>query len=178
VLSGLGPRSNADASIAAPGTRVIIAAMTAAGVRLIVAISAGAVATMVTPGRPNPPKHDPGDWLIMRHLLTRVARAAFGNVDADLALMEEALRDSGLDWTAVRPPQLIGKPLTGSYRTALRAQPAPRLAHLPRRCRRFMLAVLDQPQIIWGSHRNRQLAGELRQRWYRSAGRHPRKERT
>jgi len=118
VLSGLGPRSNADASIAAPGTRVIIAAMTAAGVRRIVAVSAGAVATMATPGRPNPPKRDPCDGFIMRHLLTRVARAAFGNVDADLALMEDALRDRGLDWTAVRPPRLTGKPLTGSYRTA------------------------------------------------------------
>ena len=34
--SGLGSHSNADAGIAAPGTRVIIAAMTAAGVRRIV----------------------------------------------------------------------------------------------------------------------------------------------
>ena len=120
---GLGPHSNAGAGIAAPGTRVIIAAMTAAGVRRIVAISVGAVATMATPGRPNPPKRDPCDGFIMRHLLTRVARAAFGNVDADLALMEDALRDRGLDWTAVRPPRLTGKPLTGkpltgSYRTA------------------------------------------------------------
>src|SRR5947199_187212 len=37
---------------------------------------------------------------------------------ADLALMEELLRDSGLDWTVVRPPRLTDKPLTGTYRTA------------------------------------------------------------
>jgi hypothetical protein len=28
------------------------------------------------------------------------------------------LRDSGLDWTVVRPPRLTDKPLSGSYRTA------------------------------------------------------------
>jgi hypothetical protein len=33
----------------------------ATGVRRIVAISAGAVATMATPGRPNQPMYDPGD---------------------------------------------------------------------------------------------------------------------
>ena len=176
MLSGLGPHSNADAGIAAPGTQVIIAAMTAADVRRIVAISAGAVATMATPGRPNPPKHDPGDGFIMRHLLIRVARAAFGKVDTDLALMEDALRDSGLDWTAVRPPRLTGKPLTGSYRTAY-GHNLRRGLSVPRAdVARFMLAVLDQPQSIGASHRNRQLAGELRQRWYRSTGRHPRKE--
>jgi hypothetical protein len=37
---------------------------------------------------------------------------------ADLARMEEVLRDSDLDWTIVRPPRLTGKPLTGTYRTA------------------------------------------------------------
>ena len=32
--------------------------------------------------------------------------------------MEDILADSGLDWTVVRPPQLTGKPLTGTYRIA------------------------------------------------------------
>ena len=40
VLSALGPHNNSDAGIAAPGTAAIIAAMRAAGVRRIVAISA------------------------------------------------------------------------------------------------------------------------------------------
>jgi uncharacterized protein YbjT (DUF2867 family) len=35
------------------------------------------------------------------------------------ALMEDVLRDSGLDWTSVRPPRLTDKPLTGRYRTAI-----------------------------------------------------------
>ena len=46
VLSGLGPHSNADAGIAARGTRAIVAAMQAAGVRRIVAVSALPVSTV------------------------------------------------------------------------------------------------------------------------------------
>ena len=47
-----------------------------------------------------------------------MARAAFGKVYTDLALMEDILRDSGLDWTVVRPPRLADRPGTGRYRTA------------------------------------------------------------
>jgi uncharacterized protein YbjT (DUF2867 family) len=148
VLSGLGPHSNADAGIAAPGTRSILAAMHATGVRRIVAVSAAPVGTVASPGRPHPPKHDPGDGFFMRHLFSRIAKARFGKVYDDLALMEDILRDSGLDWTVIRPPQLTGKPLTGSYRTAFGRNlrgglsvPRADVAHL-------MLRVLGQPETI------------------------------
>src|SRR5215218_11224097 len=55
VLSGLGPRSRADAGIAATGTRSIVAAMAATGVRRIVAVSAAPVSTLASPGRPGSP---------------------------------------------------------------------------------------------------------------------------
>jgi hypothetical protein len=42
----------------------------------------------------------------MRHLFSGVVRAAFRRHYADLALMEDLLRDSSLDWTVVRPPRL------------------------------------------------------------------------
>jgi len=94
VLSGLGPRSRADAGIASRGTG-----------------------------------HRPGDA-------------------GDLALMEDVLRDSGLDWTVVRPPRLTDRPGTGTYRTALgrnlrRGFLVPRadVAHL-------MLASLDRPETV------------------------------
>ncbi|MFL6185859.1 MAG: NAD(P)-dependent oxidoreductase, partial [Actinomycetes bacterium] len=61
VLSGLGPRSRSDAGIASVGTRAIVQAMQATGVRRIVVFSAAPVATVASPGRPNPPRHDPGD---------------------------------------------------------------------------------------------------------------------
>ena len=53
----------------------------------------------------------------MRHVLSHVANVRLGKVFADLAEMEDILRESGLDWTVVRPPQLTGKPFTGTYRT-------------------------------------------------------------
>ena len=54
----------------------------------------------------------------MRHLLSPLAKAMFREHYADLALMEDLLRDSGLDWTVVRPPRLTDRPPTGRYRTA------------------------------------------------------------
>jgi uncharacterized protein YbjT (DUF2867 family) len=84
----------------------------------------------------------------MRNLGGAFAKAAVGKVYADLALMEGTLRDSDLDWTAVRPPKLTDKPLTGKYRTAngqnIRGGwSVPRADVAP-----LMLRVLDQPATI------------------------------
>lgn len=148
VLSGLGPRSNSDAGVACRGTRAIIRAMQATDVRRIVVVSAAPIGTVPSPGRPKPPKNDPGDGFFMRHLFSHVAKTAFRRHYADLALMEDALGDSGLDWTVVRPPKLTDKPLTGTYRTAygqnLRggwSVPRADVAHC-------MLRVLGQPETI------------------------------
>lgn len=118
VLSGLGARSVAEAGIAARGTRALVAAMQAAGARRIVTVSAAPVGTVPSPARPHPPKHDPGDGPVMRYLLSPLIKRAIRPVYADLALMEDILAGSGLDWTAIRPPRLTDKPLTGNYRIA------------------------------------------------------------
>src|SRR6266705_2733566 len=119
VLSGLGPRPLSEAGIASRGTRAIVQAMQATDVRRIVVVSAAPISTVPSPGRPQPPKHDPGDGFFMRHLFSPLTKAALRRSYADLALMEDILRDSDLDWTVVRPPRLTDKPLTGTYRTAL-----------------------------------------------------------
>ena len=118
VLSCLGPRSKADVGIAWHGTLAITAAMRASGVRRIIVVSAAPVGTVPSPARPAPPRYDPGDGFVLRHLLVPVVKAALRAHYADLARMEDVLRDSDLDWTAVRPPRLTGKPLTGTYRMA------------------------------------------------------------
>jgi uncharacterized protein YbjT (DUF2867 family) len=148
VLSALGPHNNSEAGIAARGTGAITTAMAATGVRRIVAISASPVSTQASPGRPDPPRHDPGDGFFMRYVGVRIAKTLFGKVYEDLALMEDVLRESGLDWTALRPPQLTDRPLTGRYRTAVgrnvhggRSVPRADVAH-------YMLAVLDRPETI------------------------------
>ena len=148
VLSGLGPRRARDAGITAPGTRAIVDAMLATGVRRIVVVSAAPVGTVASPGRPNPPKHDPGDGPLMRYVMAPLIKAVIPRHYADLALMEDVLRDSGLDWTSVRPPRLTDKPVTGRYRVAYgrnlrggvlvsRAD----VAHL-------MLRLLDDPESV------------------------------
>lgn len=119
VLSALGPRSRAEAGVTAPGTQAIVAAMRTAGVRRLIVVSAAPMGTVPSPARPNPPRHDPGDGFLMRHVLSPIMKAALRDHFADLALMEDTVRASGLDWTISRPPRLTDKPLTGRYRTAL-----------------------------------------------------------
>ena len=118
VLSALGPRTKADAGVAARGTKVITQAMRAAGVRRIIVVSAAPIGTIPSPGRPHPPRHDPGDGFIIRYVADPVVKRALREHYADLARMEDVLRASDLDWTAVRPPRLTDKPATGRYRTA------------------------------------------------------------
>jgi putative NADH-flavin reductase len=139
VLSGLGPRKpRSEAGITSRGTRAIVAAMQATQVRRIVVVSAAPVG----------PGPDPGDGFFMRHFGSRLARAMYRDHYADLALTEEILRESGLDWTVSRPPQLTDKPLTGSYRIAYGRNirggwsvPRADVAH-------HMLRVLDEPETI------------------------------
>jgi putative NADH-flavin reductase len=51
-------------------------------------------------------------------------RLFFPHVVADAAEMERVVRESGLDWTIVRPPRLTDQPSSGKYRL--------REGHLPR----------------------------------------------
>ncbi len=148
VLSALGARSASEAGIASRGTRAIVQAMQAARVRRIVAVSAAPVATMPSPGRPKPPKHDPGDGFFMRNLLSPLTKAAFRKTYADLALMEDFLRASGLEWTVVRPPRLTDKPLTGSYRTAIGQNVRRGLFVSRADVAHLMLRVLEQPETV------------------------------
>jgi putative NADH-flavin reductase len=148
VLSCLGPRSRAEDGVVTPGTRAVVEAMVATGVRRIVVVSAAPIGTMPTPNRPHPPKHDPGEGVVMRYVLTPIVKKVLRGNYSDLALTEELLRDSHLDWTAIRPPRLTDGPLTGTYRTAvgrnLRRGPLVSRADVAH----YMLRVLDQPETI------------------------------
>jgi putative NADH-flavin reductase len=148
VLSGLGPSSLSDAGVTSQGTRAIVEAMNAATVRRIVVVSAAPIGTVASPGRPKPPKHDPGDGFFMRHLLAPLTKAALRKHYADLALMEDILWDSDLDWTIVRPPRLTNKPRTGTYRTAY-GRNLPRGFLISRAdVADLMLRVLAQPEAV------------------------------
>ena len=148
VLSGLGPRRMSEAGIASRGTRAIVLAMKATGARRIVVVSAAPISTVASPGRPNPPKQDPGEGFFMRNLLGPMIKTILRKHYADLALMEDILRDSGLDWTVVRPPRLTNKPLTGKYRTANGQNLRRGLVISRADVAHLMLRVLEQPETI------------------------------
>jgi len=69
-------------------------------------------------------RHDPADGWFTRHLLAPLIKKIFRANYADLAITEDELRDSALDWTVIRPPRLLTRPVSGIYRTALGANVA------------------------------------------------------
>jgi nucleoside-diphosphate-sugar epimerase len=137
-----------DVGIASKGTRAILTAMQTTYARRFVLVSAGPTGTVPSPHRPNPPKHDPAEGFFMRNLLTPLVKAAFGKHYADLALMEDLVRDSGLDWTVIRPPRLTNGPLTGTYRIAYGQNLRHGLVVSRADVAHLMLRVLEEPETI------------------------------
>jgi len=100
VVSALGPQGRSgDQTVNSLGVRAAVMAMQEAAVTRIVAVSA---APLFTDGP-----------LLFRAVLRRVAWALFGTHYADLERMEKVLRESGLDWTTVRPERLTDQAGTG-----------------------------------------------------------------
>jgi uncharacterized protein YbjT (DUF2867 family) len=137
AISGVGPRGRKDGPIASSTTRGILRAMEASGVRRFVAVSAVPVGPV--------PK---GESFVNRRILLPFISAFARDVYVDLAEMEDEIRRSTTEWTIVRPPKLVNKPLSGKYRTIVGGN-VPRgytisradVAHL-------MLRVLEQPETI------------------------------
>jgi putative NADH-flavin reductase len=148
VLSALGPRTRADAGITSRGTRAIVGAMAATGTRRLVVVSAAPVGTVASPGRPHPPRYDPGDGYLMRRVLSPLVKAVLRASYADLALMEDIISDSGLDWTIVRPPRLTDGPQTGTYRIGYGQNLRRGLFVSRADVAHLMLSVLDRPATV------------------------------
>jgi putative NADH-flavin reductase len=107
VLSAIGPRDTGPTTVIQDSARAIIAAMQKSGARRLLMLSGSIVA-------------DDGESPYLRYLLKPLARRSFlRHVCADMRAGETEVRDSGLDWTIVRPPALTGKPASGDYRTAV-----------------------------------------------------------
>ncbi|MDQ1582470.1 MAG: hypothetical protein QOF36_524 [Microbacteriaceae bacterium] len=110
ALSAVGPRGRRVGPVASTATRGILRALEASGVRRFVAVSA-------VPVGPVPD----GDSFVNRRLLLPFMGAFLRDLYADLAAMEGDIRRSATDWTIVRPPKLVNRPLTAAYRTAVGA---------------------------------------------------------
>jgi len=82
---------------------------------------------------------------VVRYLADPIVKRVLREHYADLARMEDVLRGSDLDWTAVRPPRLTDKPVTGRYRTAY-GQNIRRGLFISRAdVAHYMLWAIDQP---------------------------------
>jgi uncharacterized protein YbjT (DUF2867 family) len=84
----------------------------------------------------------------MRYLFSPLTKAALRKQYADLAMMEDVLRASDLDWTIIRPPRLTNGPLTGIYRTAFNQNLRHGLTISRANVAHLMLSILDQKKTI------------------------------
>ncbi len=137
VLSGVGPRGRKEGPVATTATRGILRAMEAAGVRRIVVVSAAPVGA--------PPSDE---TFLNRRVLLPVVGAILRDVYVDLTAMEEELRASGVEWTAVRPPKLTDKPVTGEYRRVIGGSPRGGYSISRADTAHAMLAALEDPATI------------------------------
>ncbi|MER6994710.1 SDR family oxidoreductase [Streptomyces sp. NPDC000410] len=108
VLSGLGPRGTKQAGVTSRLTRPVVEALEATGTRRFLAVSAA-------PLGPVPEN----ETFLLRYVATPLVSRVLRKHYDDLRVMEDDMRRSATDWTAVRPPRLTDGPLTGRYRTAV-----------------------------------------------------------
>lgn len=135
VLTALGPHGTGPTTISQDSVHSIILAMQKTVTRRLITVS-GSIVT------------DEGESPYM-HLLKPAVRATFlRHVCADMRDAEAAVRDSGLDWTIMRPPALTNKPARGTYRTAIDSN-LPHGFNVSRAdLAACMLTLLDNPAAV------------------------------
>lgn len=113
VLSGVGARARHDPlKPASTSASAAVQAMAATGVRRVVVVSAAPLN-----------RSGAGDGLLTRWVFAPLLWAVLRELYTDLEAMERVLRESGLDWTSVRPPKLTDRQGEGRYRHAIDANP-------------------------------------------------------
>lgn len=100
VVCALGARHLKSTMIRATGTATIIAAMRLEGVRRLIVVSAMGIGA---------------SWHTLSPLNKLVLATLLRSTRADHEAQEEAVMNSGLDWTIVRPSGLVDTPGTGVY---------------------------------------------------------------
>jgi len=108
VVSAIGPAGRRAGNLYSDGARATVAAMQACGVARLLAITSVGV-------RHDDPHHA---WWY-RSLIRPIGADLY----ADMARMEQLVRDSDLDWTFVRPTYLQDREPTGAYRVTNNSTP-------------------------------------------------------
>ncbi|MFI7668170.1 NAD(P)-dependent oxidoreductase [Nocardia sp. NPDC049526] len=108
VLDTIGSRDKGPTTVATDAALAITKAMASVGVRRLILISNSA--RIAGPG---------DDWCTRFVVKPLILRPLLRHSLDDMAAAEQATRDTELDWTIVRAPQLTDRPAKGSYRTAV-----------------------------------------------------------
>ncbi|TCP53984.1 putative NADH-flavin reductase [Tamaricihabitans halophyticus] len=106
VISAIGPRDNGPSTVCVDSARSIMKAMEATGTTRFVMVSALGF-------------HTDGDGPVLKFVLKPIVKRILRHAFADMAMAEQAVQASNLNWTLLRPPRLLDKPRTGNYRTAI-----------------------------------------------------------
>lgn len=106
IVFAVGPRGPGSRGVQADGVRACLAAMSAAGVGRIVAVSGAWV-------------DNQHDGAFSRFVVKPVYRSALKASYLDMVDMERALTESDADWTVLRPPVLTSGPPRHQYRSRI-----------------------------------------------------------
>ncbi|MEW9702215.1 NAD(P)-dependent oxidoreductase [Paenibacillus sp. SI8] len=107
VLSALGVAHRKPTTVYSEGTDHIMKAMQAADIRRLVCLSsAGLEIPLDTP-------------MLQQFVIRHVIQPMYKHAYEDMSRMEAIVRNSGLDWTVIRPPRLTNGPKTETYRTSI-----------------------------------------------------------
>lgn len=104
IISAIGKNSVKQTALYSQGNKNLIELLKTANSKRVFFISASGLEVN--------PTHSLLIRLVTRFVLQKILRHMY----ADLWKMEAIVKQSGLDWTIMRPPQLTDKPLTGNYR--------------------------------------------------------------
>ncbi|MFQ6392109.1 NAD(P)-dependent oxidoreductase [Nocardia sp. KC 131] len=108
VLDTIGSNDKGPTTVATDAALSITKAMETVDVQRIVLV--GNSARIAGPG---------DDWCTRFVVKPLILRPLLRHRLDDMAAAEHAVRDSALDWTIIRAPQLTDKPAKGRYRTAV-----------------------------------------------------------
>jgi putative NADH-flavin reductase len=136
VFAAFGPRGTGATTVLRDGTRSVIEAMRKEGTNRLILVSGSIVA-------------DDGEGPAMRYLVKPLARGTLlRHVAADMRGAEEQVRESGLDWTIVRPPRLTSDPASGTYRTEIGRNVRRGVTVSRADLAAYMLAIITDPATI------------------------------
>ena len=111
VVSCLGYHKREPTTVYSEGITNIMKAMQAGGVKRLICLSNSAVEI----------PQNATFW--MKFEIKNILQRLFKYSYADMLLMENILKNSGLNWTVIRPSRLMNSLKTGNYRTSINKKP-------------------------------------------------------